>query len=516
MKTQDNSLTKPTSLREKLAQLMVVRIGSNLPPIKKVEEDADRVEQLLSSCPLGGLILFNGQREKSSETLAKLQSRSKYPLLVSSDIERGVGQQLHGYPLFPHAMSFSALGDEAPTVVEEFAYLTAVLARQNGIHIAFAPVADVNVDPQNPIIATRAFGSDAERVAELVAAYVQGCQRGGLLATSKHFPGHGNTRGDSHHELPTVSAFREELEKCELVPFRAAIQAGVSLLMSAHVQYPAWDPSGRCATLSKPILTELLRKELGFEGVLTSDSLLMEGVKSQCANEGELAVEALNAGVDMLLDVATPEETLDAMEQAVASGKLSEQTVEVAFDRIWKLKEITFGSGAQQDIEELEQKTQDLVEQVAKRSITVLSQQESALPLNKDISLFAVLIQPFQIDEGQQPVGGYLQEHFSECTYYEVGPEYDKPQLLGLLAEASSYEQILIMMIVKPAAWHRFGLLPEQEDFIGKICSLGNCALVSLGVSEVLEKFDNPVAKICTFSDVPASQEALASILAGK
>src|SRR5690606_35336232 len=143
--------------------------------------------------------------------------------------------------------------------------------------MSFSPVADVNVDPRNPIIATRAFGNKPDRVADLVTAFVKGSAAGGILATAKHFPGHGNTHEDSHHALPTVDGSREELLACELVPFRAAIAAGVPLLMTAHVRFPALDPSGKPATLSQGILTDLLRNELHFQGAVVSDSLLMDG-----------------------------------------------------------------------------------------------------------------------------------------------------------------------------------------------------------------------------------------------
>ena len=302
-------------LRDKLAQLMMVRIGSNLPPVRTVRQDAGRVEKLLDAEPLGGLVLFNGSYAESPAVIASLQRQSRYPLLVGSDLERGVGQQLQGMPLFPHAMAFGQGGDEALATTEQFARLTAAGMRHCGVHVNFAPVADVHSEPRNPIIATRAFADDPERAAEMAAAFVKGCRAGGVLATAKHFPGHGNTHEDSHDTVPAVAASRAELELCELVPFRAAIGEGVPIVMSAHVRYPGLDPSGRPATLSPVILIDVLRGELGFQGAVFSDSLLMDGVKSQAANEGELAVAALLAGIDVLLDIAAatrqPSEVFD-------------------------------------------------------------------------------------------------------------------------------------------------------------------------------------------------------------
>jgi len=517
MMTDSTDLTPPNSLREKLAQLMFVRIGSNLPPVLTVEEDAQRIERLLPECPVGGLLLFNGRREQTPETLARLQEISTSPLLVASDIERGVGQQVHGHALFPHAMGFAALGDDAEQTVHRFARLTAVVARSCGIHIAMAPVADVNVDPKNPIIATRAFGSDAERVAELVSAYVSGCREGGLLATAKHFPGHGNTHEDSHHALPTVHTTRQEMESCEFAPFRAAIDADVPLLMTAHVRYPHLDESGKCATLSQPILTDLLRKELGFQGVVVSDSLLMEGVKSQCANEAELAVEALLAGVDLLLDVADPLPTLSALEQAVTKGILAEQRVDEALDRLWNLKRAVFidtaSAGQTGDSKpDVLLESDELVTDVAARSITCLARDKSVEPFARDKSLFAVLLRTHtsRLDPPEQPLASALRAEFPQCDYRELGPDCDSDEFTRTVELAAGADQVLVAMIVKPAAWHRFGLLPLQSKFVTQLTRTCSCVLVSLGTPEALDEFDDASRRICTYSDVPASQRALA------
>src|SRR3954467_15592643 len=217
------------SLREKIAQLILARIGSNMPPVCRVDADEERVRRLLDDCPLGGLLLFNGGPD-AAKSLERLQSNSAVPLLVGSDIERGVGQQVPGYTLFPHAMAFDRLGADAMAGVSEFARATAREAREVGIHITFAPVADVSTNPRNPLINTRAFSDDVSRATELTRAFVVSAEAAGLRTAAKHFPGHGDTEKDSHDSLPTIDPPRRALEARELLPFRAAIDAGCSLM----------------------------------------------------------------------------------------------------------------------------------------------------------------------------------------------------------------------------------------------------------------------------------------------
>ena len=521
-------LEKPTALREKLAQLMFVRIGSNLPPVRTVEQEASRIERLLKECPIGGLLLFNGRRGETAQTLADLQSKSHCPLLVAADIERGAGQQLIGHTMFPHAMAFDAIGDGAEEAVKQFARLTAATARANGIHIAFAPVADVNIDPQNPIIATRAFGVEPHRVAQLVTAFIVACQAEGLLATAKHFPGHGNTHEDSHSALPRVNSSHEELEACEFVPFRAAIEAEVALLMTAHVQYPQLDPSGKPATLSYPILTDLLRNQLGFRGAVVSDSLLMEGVQRESADEGTLAVEALMAGVDILLDVADPIATLEALIDAHSQGRLPQERIEEAFSRLWRLKELAFADrdspSASVPIEidcpseTGEKLAADFALDCARNAVNIVKNTKATLPLSADQSLMTVLLKPFEtaLDLEEQPLAQELRKRFSQSTYFELGPGSDQAKHEEVLTAAKKSTQILVAIIVKPAAWHRFGLEDKHADLLRELFQHENCVLASLGTPEALKSFDQASAQICTYSDVPVLQTALAEAIVGQ
>lgn len=508
-------------LRDKLAQLLSVRIGSNLPPVRTVEEDADRVADLLAKYPLGGLLLFNGQRDHTARTLERLQQAAKYPLLIGADIERGVGQQIRGYTLFPHAMAFDALGDAAEENVFEFARLTAIAARGHGIHMSFSPVADVNVDPRNPIIATRAFGNDPQRVAQLVTAFVRGSAAGGILCSAKHFPGHGNTHEDSHHALPTVNGTRAELAACELVPFRAAIAAGAPLLMTAHVRFPALDPSGAPATLSYPILTDLLRGELAFKGTVVSDSLLMDGVKSRFTDEGEMVLETLLAGVDLQLDVADVGRVLDALEEAIDNGRLPQSRVDEAFGRLAALKEKVFGDSAGVIVPELDRvmtQSEDMARRVARQSIRIVASQKNVTPLAHEKNLSVVMLRPNQshLDPVTLPLGKFLAEQHPNCTYSELGPNSTTDDYAESVTRALSAQQVVIAMVVKPAAWYRFGLLPEQDKFVRDVTSQRDCALVSLGSPVALEDYHDATERLCAYSDVFVSQAALAEYLCGR
>jgi beta-glucosidase-like glycosyl hydrolase len=278
---------------------------------------------------VGGFIIFGGTVETVRRLTADLLRRAERPLLLASDLERGAGQQIAGLTEFPPPLALAALGD--PAAVRWAAAVTAQEARAVGINWVFAPVADLDVLPENPIVQTRAFGSDPQRVATLVRNWVEGCQGAGALACAKHYPGHGRTAVDSHVALPVVSDRREVLLGADLVPFSVAVESGVASIMTAHVAYPGLDESNLPATLS-PRLLRLLRTELGFDGLVVTDALIMDGALGG-RRESDAALEAIRAGVDLLLYPNDPRRVRDALDQALASGALEEGRLAEALGR---------------------------------------------------------------------------------------------------------------------------------------------------------------------------------------
>jgi beta-glucosidase len=278
---------------------------------------------------VGGFIIFGGNAESVRRLTADLLRRAERPMLLASDLERGAGQQVEGLTEFPPPLALAAMGD--PGVVRWAGAVTAQEARAVGINWVFAPVADLDALPENPIVQTRAFGHDPHRVASLVRNWIEGCQGAGAIACVKHYPGHGRTTGDSHITLPAVEASRERLTASDLVPFVVAAECGVAAMMTAHVAYPALDPSGTPATLSRAIL-DLLRGTIGFDGLVVTDALIMDGALVG-RRESDAAVGALQSGVDLLLYPKDPRRVRDALASAVESGALARERIEEALRR---------------------------------------------------------------------------------------------------------------------------------------------------------------------------------------
>jgi beta-glucosidase len=278
---------------------------------------------------VGGFIIFGGTAESVRRLTSDLLRRAGRPLLLAADLERGAGQQIAGLTEFPPPLALASLND--PAVVRWAAAVTAQEARAVGINWIFAPVADLDVLADNPIVQTRAFGDDPNTVATCVRHWIEGCQTAGALACAKHYPGHGRTTADSHITLPVVEAPASALRGADLLPFTVAIESGVASIMTAHVAYPALDDSNLPATLSRRLLGEL-RTKSRFDGLVVTDALIMDGALSG-RRESDAAVQAIQAGADLLLYPNDPRRVRDALEAALASGNIQPDRLDLSLAR---------------------------------------------------------------------------------------------------------------------------------------------------------------------------------------
>lgn len=281
---------------------------------------------------IGSLVLFGGNIYETAFLTNTLQSLAEVPLLFASDFERGAGGQVEGATAFPPLMALGAIGSEETAT--EMGRITALEGRAMGVHLTYAPVLDVNINPANPIINTRSAGESPELVSRIGKAFIRGCQENGMLATAKHFPGHGDTELDSHIGLATVPGDLERLNRIELYPFRQAIDAGVHAVMVSHLAVPALDPSPNMpATLSPAIIQDLLRDKMGFQGLVVSDAMEMGGITTLYSS-GPAAVKAVQAGIDLVLLPADADEAIDALIQAVKTGVIPVRRLDESVRRI--------------------------------------------------------------------------------------------------------------------------------------------------------------------------------------
>lgn len=338
---------KSMTLRDEVAQLVFIEFHGGSPNTRS--RDYQKFIRLIRDTKVGGLILTNaagnGRGSQKAEPYAlaaflnRMQRLARLPLLVGADFERGASMRVSGTTPFPPAMAFGAAGDPSLTRFE--GEVTARQARALGVHWIYSPVADVNNNPENPIINIRSFGENPQDVAAHVRAFIEGAhadKHNPVLTTAKHFPGHGDTAVDSHQSLAALTADRQRLESVELVPFRAAIGAGVDSIMTGHIAVPALAPPGVPATLSPAILTDLLRKELGFQGLVTTDALGMGGIVNEFG-AGEAAVRALEAGADTLLMPADADAAIRAVVAAVQSRRLTRQRIQASVIKLLSAKE---------------------------------------------------------------------------------------------------------------------------------------------------------------------------------
>jgi beta-N-acetylhexosaminidase len=349
---------KGMTLDKKIGQL--ISVGVNATYLAQDSAEFKELRRQVEQNHIGGIILFKGPVYESVHLVNRMQGFARVPLIVSADLEAGAGMRFDSTVNFPWNMAVGATGN--PEYARRQGEITAREARALGVEQIFAPVVDVNNNAQNPVINVRSYGEDPQEVARMASAFIEGAQCGGVIATAKHFPGHGDTATDSHRGLPVINLPRSRLDAVELVPFRAAIAAGVGSVMSAHIGLPQIDPTTVAplprantnrptyadsevltenatlpGTLSPQVLTGILRRDLGFDGIVTTDALDMSGLTIYFT-PGESAVRALLAGTDMLLKPADADATLRGVREAVQTGRLTEKRIEDSARRILAAK----------------------------------------------------------------------------------------------------------------------------------------------------------------------------------
>ena len=520
-------------LREAVGQLVFPWLSGAY----AAEDDPELLEafEWVERSGIGGVVISIGTPLAYAAKLNALQGRADIPLLVTSDFENGgPGMRInHTYALptllpqgggtsFPPTMAFGAVGDER--AVERFARITALEARAVGVHLNFAPVLDVNSNPENPIINTRAFGESPDEVARLGRAYIRGARQGGVLTTAKHFPGHGDTQADSHLGLPAVTADRERLDQLELIPFHAALDEGVDAVMTAHVAVPGiLGPDAPPATLSPEFMTELLREEMGFSGLLFTDALRM-GAITDGYGAGEAAVLALEAGADAIVVPESVPASIEAVVEAVQTGRVSRRRIDQSVRRILTAKtRVGLNRSRMVSLDAVSRvagvaEHRGDADDVAARSITLPRDREALIPLDPERFrrvLSVTYASSTNIVAGAE-FDGVLRGLVSELETVRIGPETPENDLTQLLERAASFDVVLVSAYVPPQAGASSVALPDPvQSLIRALDERGPTALVSLGNPYLLNAVPSVGTYLVAWGDREVSQRAAARAVAG-
>jgi beta-N-acetylhexosaminidase len=548
LKWADKEL-KRMSLEEKIGQL--IAIGLNATFLNQDSAAFKDLRHQVVDNHVGGIILFRGPVYESVVIVNRMQQLAKYPLLVSSDLEAGAGMRFDDTVNFPWNMAVGATGN--PEYARRQGELTALEARALGIQQIYAPVADVNNNAANPVINVRSYGEDPAEVAKLVAAFVEGAQHGGVIATAKHFPGHGDTATDSHRGLPEIDVTRERLDSVELVPFRAAVNAGVGAVMDGHIGLPLIDPTaitplprdvklkaietddageivvekGTMPTTLSPVMNKILRNELSFDGLIVTDAMSMSGLTLYFTQE-EASVRALDAGADLLLKPADTDAAFRGVRDAVKKGRLTEKRIE---DSARKVLAAKYDLGLIQQrltpLDEIDRvvsgkETLKLADEIAEHAITLVRNDAKLLPLNlpPKATVFNLAItngddrlfvtQPFVaslVRSGRRVVTIVLDDRSSEA---DVKKALDLAGQANLVI-ASLYGRVRSgqarsVALPEPGARALETLIDRKTPLIG----------ISFGNPYLLSSFPRLQTYLVAYGDMQSLQEAGADALLGQ
>ncbi len=493
-------LLMPFAHAQEVGRLLLLSFTGTEPPLERLE-----------ALHPAGFIFFAGNLgglEHTRATTRKLQAAAPHPLLLGVDQEGGSVSSFRtgGATLFPGNMALGAAGD--PVLAHKVGEAVGRERAHAGLNLTFAPVVDVATNPDNPVIGVRSFGSDPAAVAELGAAFAAGLKRAGVAAVAKHFPGHGDTDTDSHLTLPVLGRSREALARLELVPFKALIDAGVPAVMSAHVAFLALDDLP--ATLSKPVLTGLLRRELGFDGVVVTDALNMRALTDRY-DPGEAAVKSVQAGADLLLLVggeAVQDEVYRALREALRSGRLSRARVREAISRTSRLaRRYPLKDAPRPDLVA----HRALARKVARRGATLL-RNDGVLPLRA--SQNALVVAPYPGGYGEaQHLGSVLKRHHEHVRSVVISEQPTGAERAEAVLKATSADVVVL------ASYHGAGAFPAGLTRLeaGLAATGTPLVVVTLGTPDDLRFFSaRPDAYAAVYGYRDANLEAVSTLLLGR
>jgi beta-glucosidase-like glycosyl hydrolase len=488
---------KKMTLADKVGQLVVSSFNSTY--LASDTDKFDELAQKVSTLKLGGFHLFGGsepvpgvllnsaygsvilgQPLAAASALNRLQALSTIPLLNTADFEAGAGFRIHGATAFPRQMAVGAAGDEH--LAYELARITALEARAIGVHVNFSPIADVNNNARNPVINTRSFGEQPEMVGRLAAAYVRGYRDGGLLSTLKHFPGHGDTEVDSHLGLPIIAHPRERLSAVELPPFVAGIDAGADAVMTAHIQLPALDAGEFSpATLSRPIVTDLLRGELKFSGLIYTDSMGMDAISKQLS-PGDAAVRAIQAGNDAILHSPDDAAAVAAITLAVERGEIPQAQIDDSVRRVLRAKaRLGLHKTRVVPLDDVPAKVGGrqhaaVAQQISARSITLLKDDRNQVPLRApreaSILYLSVLDYPsgWRIAAPGRTFIPELRKRWPAVTAIELSDRSTPAEIDLVRAIAPRYDAIVASVFVRASSGSgRMDLAPQLGTLLADL-----------------------------------------------
>lgn len=521
------------TLRQKVGQMVMPFVLGTYAP--KGSAEHARLREWVEEHEVGGFVLSVGSPMGVALKLNDLQSHARLPLMVAADFETGAGFRLAGIlhastnislggaTNFPTLMALGATGNAG--LAYEMGRVTALEARAVGVHVAFAPVLDVNNNPENPIINVRSLGEDPASVSTLGSALVRGIEEHGAIAVGKHFPGHGDTETDSHIGLPTIAVDRARMDSVELPPFRAAIAAGMRGMMTAHITVPSVNGgTSRPATLSQPVLTGLLREELGFDGLLFTDAMDMGAIDREYGRD-EAAVLAVEAGADIILMPPSVRGTIDAVVGAVLDGRLAEERIDASVRRILAQKHrLGLLEERRVDIDRVADVVgipahQEVAREIARKSITVLRNDRDLLPLlgTRTARVMSVTYRRESDLFAGRFFDAALGARYPRLRRETVGRDTPAGTYDALLREARRSNLVVVNLYITALSYQGTVALPEETtDFLDALAEAGvPHVVVSFGNPYLLRELGSVPAYMLAWSGSEASQRAAADALFG-